>query len=178
MSFQKSFIGLLFASAIMLAGGQSHLALAASAVPLRAAGPEWVLHEALHPDCGPGRLKVEVVGTGQASHLGRYTVVRQHCFNLATFAIEEGRFVQTAANGDELWGTYTGSTQAVLEFAPDGSPLVIVIASPTQITGGTGRFYHATGAGHTRGVFNVGTKVGTFTFDGEITYQAADSAGQ
>ena len=178
MSHQKLFIELLLASAIMLASGQSHLALAAPAVPLRASGPEWVLQEAPHPDCGPGRLKVEVEGTGQASHLGRYTVARQHCFNLATFTIEDGSFVQTAANGDELWGTYTGSTQAVLEFAPDGSPLVIVIASPTQITGGTGRFSHATGAGHTRGVFNVVTKVGTFTFEGEIAYQASDGAGQ
>jgi len=137
-----------------------------------------VLQEAPHPDCGPGRLKVDVEGTGQASHLGRYTIRRQHCFNLATFTIEDGRFVQTAANGDELWGTYTGSTEAVLEFAPDGSPLVIVLASPTQVTGGTGRFAHATGAGTTRGIFNVVTKVGTFTFDGEIAYRAADGASQ
>jgi hypothetical protein len=178
MSHLRFAIGFLFAFAVVMAGDQAHLALAAPAVPWRAAGPEWVLQEAPHPDCGPGRLKVEVEGTGQASHLGRYTILRQHCFNLATFTIEDGSFVQTAANGDELWGTYTGSTEAVLEFAPDGSPLVIVIASPTQITGGTGRFAHASGAGHTRGVFNVVTKVGTFTFSGEITYQAAEGAGQ
>jgi hypothetical protein len=178
MSSSKLFIGLLFAFTTLLAGSQAHLALAAPAVPLRASGPEWVLQEAPHPDCGPGRLKVEVEGSGQASHLGLYSVVRQHCFNLATFTIQAGRFVQTAANGDELWGTYTGYTEAVLEFAPDGSPLVIVIASPTQITGGTGRFAHASGTGHTRGVFNVATKVGTFTFEGEINYQASDGAGQ
>jgi len=178
MSYLKLFIGMLFAFATVLAGSQAHLALAAPAVPLRASGPEWVLQEAPHPDCGPGRLKVEVEGTGQASHLGRYTIVRQHCFNLATFTIEDGRFVQTAANGDELWGVYTGYTEAVLEFAPDGSPLVIVIASPTQIMGGTGRFVHASGAGHTMGIFNVVTKTGSFTFEGEIAYRASDGAGQ
>jgi hypothetical protein len=178
MSYPKLLIGLLFAFATVLTGSQAHLALAAPAVPLRASGPEWVLQEAPHPDCGPGRLKVEVEGTGQATHLGEYAIVRQHCFNLATFTIEDGTFVQTAANGDALWGTYTGFTEAVLEFAPDGSPLVIVIASPTQIAGGTGRFAQASGAGHTRGVFNVVTKVGTFTFEGEVTYQASDGAGE
>ncbi|MCC7361040.1 MAG: hypothetical protein IT317_16265 [Anaerolineales bacterium] len=119
---------------------------------------------------------MEVTGTGQASHLGRYSIVRQHCFNLATFGIEEGYFEQTAANGDKLWGTYTGYTEAVLEFAPDGRPVVIVIASPTQITGGAGRFANVQGTGTMRGVFNVVTKTGTFTFDGQMTCQASGGA--
>jgi hypothetical protein len=156
--------------------GPSPLAAAPPSVPYQASGPEWVVHEAPHPDCGLGRLKVEVEGTGQASHLGQYTVVRRHCFNLATFTIEDGAFEQTAANGDRLWGTYTGYTAGVLQFGPDGSPVVIIIESPTTITGGTGRFANATGAGTTTGIFNLATESGEFTFSGQLAYAASDRA--
>ena len=104
-------------------------------LPYKAGGPEFVLQEGPHPDCGPGRLKVDIQGSGQGTYLGQYTIVRQHCFNLATFTIEDGYFEQTTANGDKLWGTYSGYTAGVLEFAEDGSPVVILINSPWTITG-------------------------------------------
>jgi hypothetical protein len=178
MSHRIRLVSAFFVLALGLAASRPGVAAAAPPLPFQASGPEWVTWEGPHPDCGPGRLKVAVAGWGQATHLGRYAIARQHCINLATFTIEDGTFEQTAANGDRLWGTYTGSTEAVLEFAPDGSPLVIVITSPTQITGGTGRFAQASGAGTTRGIFNVASQAGTFTFDGEITYRAASSAGR
>lgn len=164
--------------ALAAALGPAPLAAAPPSVPYRASGPEWVVWEGPHLDCGPGRLKVEVEGTGQASHLGQYTIVRSHCFNLATFTIEDGTFEQTAANGDRLWGTYSGYTAGVLEVAPDGSPVVIVIESPTTITGGTGRFASAEGAGTTVGVFNLVLESGTFTFEGELAYAASNRAGR
>lgn len=177
MSHRSLIAGALFVLALCLAASQYQRAAAAPALPIQGAGPEWVTWEGPHADCGPGRLKVEVAGTGQAAHLGQYSVARQHCINLATFTIEDGTFEQTAANGDRLWGTYTGSTEAVLEFAPDGSPLVIVIASPTRITGGTGRFAGAAGEGTTRGVFNLVTQTGHFEFSGAFAYQASSVAG-
>ena len=109
----------------------------------------------------------------RGTHIGQYTIVRQHCFNLATAAIEDGYFEQTAANGDKLQGTYYGSAVGVLEFDEDGNPVVILISSPWTITGGTGRFAEAEGAGNTEGVFNFVTKEGNFSMAGWISYSAS-----
>jgi len=138
--------------------------------PYRAGGPEVVVQESPHPDCGPGKLKVDIQGSGQSTHMGRYTIVRRHCFNLATAAFEGGYFEQTAANGDKVWGTYSGYTAGVLEFDENGNPLVILINSPWTITGGTGRFVGAEGAGDTIGTLNLQTKVSNFDMDGWISY--------
>ncbi|MEJ2486503.1 MAG: hypothetical protein P8Y68_12290 [Anaerolineales bacterium] len=142
-------------------------------LPFKAEGPEYVVQEAPHPDCGPGRLKVEIVGSGEGTYLGHYTIVRQHCFNLATADIEDGYFEQTAANGDMLWGTYSGTFAGVLEFAEDGSPVVIQISSPWTITGGTGRFAEAEGSGDAVGVFNLANEEGYFDIDGWISFDAS-----
>ncbi|NIW50080.1 MAG: hypothetical protein GWN30_36495, partial [Gammaproteobacteria bacterium] len=117
----------LMAAVLIAAVGIQSPALADDQLPFKAGGPEFVIQEAPHPDCGPGRLKVEVVGSGQGTHIGQYTIERQHCFNLATAAVEDGYFEKTAANGDKLWGTYYGTFGGILEFAEDGSPVVIMI---------------------------------------------------
>ena len=142
-------------------------------LPYKAGGSEFVVQEGPHPDCGPGKLKVDIQGNGQATYMGQYTIVRRHCFNLATTSFEGGYFEQTAANGDKIWGTYSGFTAGVLEFAENGSPIVILINSPWTITGGTGRFADAEGAGNAIGVFNLVTESGNFDMDGWISYSAS-----
>lgn len=143
-------------------------------LPYHASSFEAVTWEGPHADCGPDRILVDVQGGGQATHLGEYTVERQHCFNPASATFEEGTFKQTAANGDQVWGTYEGFTEQVLEFADDGSPAVIVINAPWQITGGTGRFVNADGEGSTRGVFNLVSHEGDFEMEGWMSYSASD----
>jgi len=165
---------LVLVLAVLIGLPQSNVYANEQPLPYKAGGPEQVIQEAPHPDCGPGRLKVDIQGNGQGAHLGQYTIARHHCFNLSTFTIEDGYFEQTAANGDKLWGTYTGATTGVLEFAEDGSPLVVVISSPWTITGGTGRFADAQGAGNATGVFNVVTEKGNFDMDGWISYSPAN----
>ena len=168
-------IKFLLVSATFLAIGFAQTLVAAEAkqLPYSANGPDVVIQEAPHPDCGPGRLKVEIEGSGQRTHIGQYTIIRQHCFNLATAAIEDGHFEQTAANGDKLWGTYYGHPAGVLEFDENGKPIVILIASPWTITGGTGRFVDTEGNGDTKGVFDFVTKEGTFSMNGWISYSAS-----
>ena len=161
---------LVLALAVLVGLPQANVFADEQQLPYKAGGPEYVLQEAPHPDCGPGKLKVEVEGSGQGTHLGQYTIIRQHCFDLATAAFENGTFEQTVANGDKIWGTYSGSTVDVLEFAEDGSPIVIVIDSPWTITGGTGRFSNAEGAGTAIGIFNIVIKEGNFEMDGWISY--------
>jgi hypothetical protein len=164
---------LLISAALAVGVSQTQALAEGGQKPYKANGPEYVLQEGPHPDCGSGRLKVEVQGSGQGTHTGQYTIVRQHCFNLATAAIEDGHFEQTAANGDKLWGTYSGTPAGVLEFDEYGNPVVIIFDSPWRITGGTGRFADAEGYGDTRGIFNIVTKVGDFSMDGWISYSAA-----
>lgn len=169
------FIGIALSLVLVILAGfpQVNVSADEQQLPYKTSGPESVVQEGPHPDCGQGKLKVDVEGSGQGTHIGQYTIVRHHCFNLATAAIEDGYFEQTAANGDKLWGTYSGTTTDVLEFDEDGSPVVVVISSPWAIIGGTGRFANAEGAGNAVGVFNIVTKEGNFDMDGWISYSAS-----
>lgn len=76
---------------------------------------------------------------GVASHLGRTTMSSRHCTPMGD-NFGPGEMTLVAANGDELYMTYTGS-------APYPAPgtEVIVGTSTNMITGGTGRFEGATG---------------------------------
>jgi len=169
------FIGIVLVSAALIAIGlpQRQVAADGNQLPYAASGPEVVLREAPHPDCGPGKLKVDIQGSGQGIHIGQYTIIRHHCFDLATASIEDGYFEQTAANGDKIWGTYAGFPAGVLEVDENGNPVVVLISAPWVITGGTGRFTDAEGFGNTKGVFNFVTKEGNFSMEGWISYQAS-----
>lgn len=171
-----TYISIILVSAALIAVGLPQTQVAADGIhlPYAASGPEVVLQEEPHPDCGPGKLKVNIQGSGQGTHVGQYTIIRHHCFDLATASIEDGYFEQTAANGDKIWGTYYGFPAGVLEFDDNGNPVVIVISSPWVITGGTGRFADAQGAGDTEGVLNIVTKEGNFSMDGWISYSASN----
>jgi CBS domain-containing protein len=86
----------------------------------------------------PDIVLVVASGGGEGTHLGRFTMVSPHYTYLATFAIE-GTQVFTAANGDTITATISGT----LAPQPDGT-LEGTLAG--VITGGTGRFAGATGA--------------------------------
>ncbi|HET7822030.1 MAG TPA: hypothetical protein VFL10_10945 [Ornithinibacter sp.] len=76
-----------------------------------------------------------VAAAGQATHLGAFTLSGTHCESwLHSY---DGLMTLTAANGDEVTGTY----ETTWTFG-DGQ---VVIDGPLTITGGTGRFAHATG---------------------------------
>ncbi len=73
---------------------------------------------------------------GRMTHLGRTEILLSHC------ATDDGRAVAgvarfIAANGDEIWASYTAYTVA--------PPPVIVQEAEFTITGGTGRFAAASG---------------------------------
>lgn len=164
---------------LLVVGGALTLtaAQAQEQLPFSAQGPEVVTSEA--PDeavCGAGRLRVDVEGSGEATHLGEYEVIRRHCFNPGNNppTFEEGVFWMTAANGDSLTGEYSGALADVLEVDSEGNPVVIVIDAPYVVTGGTGRFANAEGDGSIEGIFNLKTQEGDFTTEGWISYEASD----
>ncbi len=84
----------------------------------------------------PPVITVRLEASGQASHLGRFTLESVHDVNFDTFeGAGTGRLI--AANGDWLTADLTG--KATLQ--PPG----FFIVENWEITGGTGRFAGASG---------------------------------
>jgi len=112
-------------------------------------------------------------GEGTATHIGKYDIVNSHCLNPATGALTDGRFLKTAADGDQLFGTYVGSASVIQPPAPIG---IFGINGTITFTGGTGRFTGVTGtttmSGAERADFSqtpIASQV-ELTMVGEISY--------
>lgn len=115
----------------------------ASQLPFRGTFDATEVHTGAFP-----LLHAILAGTGQATHLGRFTA--QFIFDIRLDVVPPagtGSFTLTAANGDTLFGSITGqgTTQ-------NGVFTVVEIAT---ITGGTGRFVNATGSFSTDRVFSA-----------------------
>jgi hypothetical protein len=121
------------------------------------------------PGLGPVTISIE---RGQATHLGRFSAETRHCTDLATGQFTAGVIVITAANGDELHGTYSGR---FLPELPDGTTPV---ASTHYYDGGTGRFANATGMADAPAWFVFTSETGGVirgTLSGTLSYDASAS---
>jgi len=107
---------------------------------------------------GPPFLSVSIEGTGNATHLGRFTVEIPHLVNTMN-RTSTGTYQFTAANGDTLTAGFTG--QATLT-----APGVLSVVETATITGGTGRFAGATGSFSVERLFNQVTGLTTGSFEG------------
>ena len=81
-------------------------------------------------------------GTARLSHIGRsrYRLDGTFVSTSPTSASVSGTGSLVAANGDRLFGTYTGTLTEIVPLVSSHSSLVFTV------TGGTGRFEHATGS--------------------------------
>lgn len=104
---------------------------------------------------------VVLEGTGNATHLGRFTVEAHLVINLGDGS-GGGTEVFTAANGDIVNATGTGQ-------ATPAAPGFVTIVESLTITGGTGRFANATGSYTLTRLLNISTGVSTGSFDGTIS---------
>ena len=85
---------------------------------------------------------IEPIGTGHATHLGRFSFSIPHDVNLLLSPPGGfGTFEFTAANGDSLYGIFLTSATPVPEM-----PGFIYGVEPMTILGGTGRFTNASGS--------------------------------
>jgi hypothetical protein len=86
------------------------------------------------------------VGTGNATHLGRFTLCRSGTFSdpVGSVLQFDGQAMLVAANGDELHSSIEGTLDSAT-----GTGLLTY-----EWTGGTGRFQHATGTTIWRVVVN------------------------
>ncbi|HET9288424.1 MAG TPA: hypothetical protein VFO26_12795 [Gaiella sp.] len=101
-------------------------------------------------------------GTGNATHLGKYTEHITMVINLVTMA-STGTATFTAANGDDLLATVAGQ-------ATRTSPTTLSIVEVYTITGGTGRFADATGSFTLESTVDQTTGASSGAFSGTIDH--------
>ena len=107
-------------------------------------------------------LIVNGSGTGNATHLGRYTMTFQEQVDLLVGgSVGTIRFI--AANGDTVFAVFAG------QGAPTADPNVLSLTEVATITGGTGRFADATGTFTLERLLNLTTGVSTGSFTGTIS---------
>ena len=103
--------------------------------------------------------------TGNATHLGRFTLTGPHRVNLAaTPATAVGTFEFTAANGDTLRASFTGLG------TPTATPGIASLVETATITGGTGRFAGATGSFIVERIVDLINLQTTGSFEGTIIW--------
>jgi hypothetical protein len=105
---------------------------------------------------------VLVEASGNATQLGRFTVVVPHLVDRPT-RTAAGTYEFTAANGDQLYAAFTG------QATPTATPGVLHIVEIATITGGTGRFEGATGSFTAERLYNVITSATTGSFSGSVS---------
>jgi hypothetical protein len=125
-------------------------ARAASALPFKGTleGTELIQGAVHHIDA-----------TGNATQLGLFTFVSDFTVNDVT-ATGSGTSVWTAANGDQIFTSQTGS--AVVTFP------IVTISETYTVTGGTGRFAGATTTFTIQRTLNLLTHVTSGSFAGTI----------
>ncbi|MEJ7827308.1 MAG: hypothetical protein WKF91_03905 [Segetibacter sp.] len=100
-------------------------------------------------------------GKGVGSHIGRFEYASVDDFS--TFPFVTGSATITAANGDELFTTFSG------DLGDIGNGMLSV-SFENIITGGTGRFEGATGSFTSTGTANTSKGTANTTFAGTISY--------
>lgn len=145
----------------VMAGSLAH---AGSSVPLTGGFSYTSAVEATKDPACP--LAGMMVGIGNLSHLGKSAVVAADCITQAygNFVILHGAITVTAANGDKPMATYTGSC------VPAGGTVFQAKDMTYSITGGTGRFEGARGAGKLEGSEDLATHQGALSVSGTISY--------
>jgi hypothetical protein len=113
----------------------------------------------------PPFVSVSIEATGNATHLGRFTVENTHVVN-TTERTATGTYKFTAANGDTLTADFTGQ-------ANPATPGVLAIVETATITGGTGRFADASGSFTVERLFSQVTGLTSGSFEGTISSPGA-----
>ena len=101
-----------------------------------------------------------LVGTGEATHLGRFTLTSEFTVTSPP-PRASGTATWTAANGDEIFTTLIG--QGVVTF-----PVLAVVETHT-ITGGTGRFAGTSGSIIVERSINLQTLISSASITGTIS---------
>ena len=84
--------------------------------------------------------------SGEVSHLGLTEYMSTHCSTPDGSSLVYGEATLAAANGDEIWLTYTAGLVNVIPVSPPAPmPVILVYSMENIVVGGTGRFDDASG---------------------------------
>ncbi len=116
------------------------------------------------PDDPPNVLRLHIEYVCQLAHLGRTTAIAEQVvvFTSESDATASNTTTYTAANGDQLFSTWTGTSKTV------GAD--ISFSGPETYAGGTGRFSNASGNAWISGTASFATNTGQFTSVGILSY--------
>jgi len=121
------------------------------------------------PTYNPAMYNSVANAKGNVTHLGVFSKVTSDVINIAS-SIIEGTFIMTSPGGEQLTGRYDGT------FSFGTIPGTFSWVLNATVTGGTGRFSHATGEfvflANGNYAMTDGTVNGDYTetFDGTIIY--------
>jgi hypothetical protein len=134
-------------------------AIGGAAVTEAKGGSELPFHGTLQATETEDGALHHLVGTGNATYLGRFILTSDFIVNSETVTAS-GTAIWTAANGDQIFTTHTG--QGVVTF-----PLLVTVETHT-ITGGTGRFDGASGSIVLERSINLPTLISSASITGTI----------
>jgi hypothetical protein len=109
-----------------------------------------------------------ILGSGDSAMLGKVVFIATDCItpNGSLYTFSDGRFIITTASGEQVYASYSG------QFVPSGVGTQYVFSNASfQITGGTGRYYKASGGGSLTGGEDMSTGQGTVKLSGQILYK-------
>ncbi len=118
------------------------------------------------PRC-PSQFGGTITGHADSALLGRTVVIGTDCITPAgpLFNFSQGKMVIMTTTGEQIYANYSG------QFVPTGEGAKFVFSNATfQITGGTGRYWRASGGGALTGSEDMLTGAGVAELSGKITY--------
>lgn len=148
-------------TALLLTTSLADPAAAGKSVPLKGSVQAVESYDIQFPT-----MFVDTIGSGNATHLGRFTVTWEFTVNLLNGAgIGSAHFI--AANGDSLF------TESLGQGDSTETPGVNRVVEAHTIKGGTGRFAGATGSFTLERLVNLATGVTAGSFEGTIAFGKA-----
>jgi hypothetical protein len=116
------------------------------------------------PGDPPNLLRLHIDYVCQLEHLGRTIASAEQIviFTSPTTTTASNTTTYTAANGDQLFAHWTGTSTS---SGPD-----ITFSGPETYAGGTGRFADASGSALISGTASFVTNTGRFTAEGTLSY--------
>lgn len=159
-------------SALQFAIGASLLAATASASAAPYVTKPLAISAIIQERVGPmprcaSQFGGTITGHGDSPLLGRTVVISTDCITPAgpLFNFSQGKMIIVTTTGDQIYANYSG------QFVPTGEGAKYVFSGATfQITGGTGRYWRATGGGTLTGSEDMVTGAGTADLNGKVTY--------
>lgn len=115
----------------------------------------------------PSQFGGVITGQADSALLGRAVVIGTDCITPSgpLFNFSRGKMIIVSTTGEQIYADYSG------QFVPTGEGAKYVFSGATfQVTGGTGRYFRATGGGSLNGFEDMVTGLGNAELSGTITY--------